>query len=141
MDAGRGDDCVKKTTVIFSLGLNQNITLKKLLITTLLIVAFTSAISAGYLMYNGNFNKISFSNMLYSAGMIFMVIGGASSFGTNEGAYLIEYKYLSSLMSANERTRRRMDDGFIESGIGFTLKMVSIGVVLMFVSAAAYKFM
>lgn len=116
-------------------------TLRKLLLSIMVIVIVTAAIVASYLIYKGNFNSISYSNLLFYASMFFILFGGLSIFGSNMSTNNFAYKYASTVMSSNYETRKKVDDMLINNSLNFSMKMIAAGLLLLLTSAAADMFL
>jgi hypothetical protein len=71
--------------------------------------------------------------------MFYISLGGLSSFGSYMSTNSLSYKYTSTVMSSNYEARKKIDDMLINNSINFSIKMISIGVLLILASAAADK--
>ena len=113
--------------------------LKKLIIGIMILAIVTAAIVASYLVYKGNFNNIAYSNWLFYASMIYILVGGLSIFGSTMSTNGFAYKYASTVMSSNYEARKKVDDMLINNSLNFSMRMIAAGLLLLFMSAAADK--
>ncbi|MGB7606144.1 MAG: hypothetical protein WBL93_11800 [Lutisporaceae bacterium] len=116
-------------------------TLLRLIIMVLLIVIATAAVIAGILIYKGTFNEMNYSNWLFFASMGYIAIGGFSAYGAFMGNNSYSHKYLSSVMSADYDSRKRIDDMLLNSSFSFMMKMIVIGILVLLESVAANLFL
>jgi hypothetical protein len=107
------------------------------MISVLLITLATAAAIAGFLAYKGTFNALNYSNWLFYAGMAYIAIGGLSAYGTFMSTNNYSYKYMSSVMTGDYETRKRIDDALINTGLNFMIRMIIIGILLFIISASA----
>jgi prolipoprotein diacylglyceryltransferase len=116
-------------------------TLKKLFISIIILVIITAALVASYLIYKGNFNSISYSNWLFYSSMLYISLGGLSSYGSFMATNSYSYKYASTVMYSNYETRKKTDDMLMNNSLNFSIRMIAIGLLLLTLSAAADKFL
>lgn len=114
-------------------------TLLRLVIWVLFIAIATIVVIAGILIHKGIFDRVNYSNWLFMASVGYIAIGGFSAFGTFMNTNNFSHKYISTVMSADSDSRKRIDDMLINSGFSFMLKMVAIGLLVFLASVAANK--
>lgn len=115
--------------------------LLRLIIIVLLIVIATAAAIAGILFYKNIFNKVNYSNWLFFASMGYIAIGGLSAYGAFMGNNSFSHKYVSSVMSADYDSRKRIDGLLLNSSFSFMMKMIVIGILVFLESVAANLFL
>ena len=118
---------------------NRGKTLRKLMLNIMIYAIVTAAIVAFYLIYKGNFNNITYSNRLFYASMLFILLGGLSMFGSTMSTNNVGYKYASTVMSSNYEARKKADDMLINNSLNFSMRMIATGVLLIILSSAADK--
>lgn len=114
-------------------------TLRKLILGIIIIAIITAAIVAAYLIYKGNFTNVAYSNLLFYASMLYILLGGLSIYGSTMSTNNISYKYASTVMSSTYEERKKIDDMLLNNSLNFSMRMIATGFVLLLMSAAADK--
>lgn len=111
--------------------------LVRLAVKALICAAAAILVIGAYLFLAGRFSGTSYSNWLFIGAMVYIGLGGLSSFGSMMSVNNISYKYQSTVMNSNYEERKRIDDTMLRQSGSFATAMLIAGVLLLIASGLA----
>lgn len=111
----------------------------RLIIIVLLIVIATAAAIAGILIYKSIFNEVSYSNWLFYAAIMYIVMAIIPLYDVLTSSNDVSLKYGEFAIKGKVDNQSRLNDVLSKKSYKFTILMIIVSIFLFIISAIADK--
>lgn len=114
-------------------------TLFKLTAIVFLNIIITMATIAGYLLYKNTFNSIEYSNWLFYAAIVYIVLAIIPLYDVLTSSNDVSFKFGEFAIKGKIDNQSRLDDILSKKSYKFTILMIIVSIFLFIISAITEK--
>lgn len=118
---------------------NGKFALLRLIIIVLLIVIATAVAIAGILIYKSTFNEANYSDWLFYAAIMYIVIAVIPLYDVLTSSNDVSLKFGEFAIKGKVDKQSRLNDVLSKKNYKFTILMIAVSIILFVISALADK--